>query len=199
MLWKTPLISWRHVRLNHFRKILMIFFSVRYFNVFLNMLPFLFNYSSLNSIINSVWNNFVYQSNNGIEIVTMQKSVRYSNLVAILWPLACFFIPIPRLAIFIYTEYDTRRLPLNLEFPYDWTESPYYELTLLFQFVTDLIPAFEHGATDIFYLAVTILLSQQFKILGSNLRNCVYRSLIDIGCEKQQVVSFSQLFNSNKK
>lgn len=129
----------------------------------------------------------------------MQKSIKYSELLAILWPLACILVPIPKFAIFMYTKYDTIRLPINLDFPYDWTKSPYYELTFLFQFVTDLIAAFEHGATDIFYLSVTILLARQFQILGSNLRNCIYRSLLDIGCEKEQVVSFSRLFNCDQK
>ncbi|KAI7815434.1 Odorant receptor Or113 [Rhyzopertha dominica] len=140
--------------------------------------------------------NFKYRSE-GLEDQDMSKTVRRLSIVTYIWTTV---VTVAGLVMSSSTMFSgtERVLPIPAWYPYNWTASPVFELTMLHQVVVNIFMCTSFCNSDLLVFALCYTTAAQFKILGTNFRNIVYTTLLEHGCSKSEVVAFAEGFNGTK-
>lgn len=71
--------------------------------------------------------------------------------------------------LLLWSMLNFRTLPMLVWFPYDWTRSLLYELTCAWQYISQIILGMLCGISDVAFACFSIMVEQQFKILGESI------------------------------
>jgi hypothetical protein len=71
------------------------------------------------------------------------------------------------------TDHGNRYLIIQSYYPYDYTKSPYFELTYLTHVISAVFIAMSVSIPDHYFGALIFHTSTQFAILGSKIANCI--------------------------
>lgn len=152
---------------------------------------------SVNDLVTGMNRDFKYKSLGVFEEKTMEGHVGISVKLCKFW---IFNVVFTTQTINLFSWISTvlfgkpRSLGIPLWYPWDWKKSPYFELSVLGRTFTNFFLSFAYGNVDNFFVSAVFLTAGQFAILGSDLKNVIYNSLVKFGISRREVSDFRNDF-----
>ncbi|KAJ3624813.1 hypothetical protein MTP99_018407 [Tenebrio molitor] len=171
------------------KEAMIIMNTVIYFSLFINFTFLFIKTGKLLELVQNINTCFADETDNKMEYITMERSSKLSDKFAYYWTCNCIVSSLmPTIFSLIGRKKD---LPIVAWFPYNHQQSPWYELTYLWQVFCLTTLGTIYAVLDFVFPCIAILMSQQFKILGSNFRNNIYKALLESEVSKNAVLEFS--------
>lgn len=154
------------------------------------------NARGIETLTDTLNKTFRYNTEEGIYEANMKWYVQFARRLSIFWFWDVFITGEFMALLPLFFMYKNGRvLPIPAWYPWDWKETPFFEISYSFQILTNLHMSFVYGNSDMLYVSYCILTGGQFHLLGLNYKNAIYTALLRYGIPREKVSKFSELFN----
>lgn len=155
------------------------------------------NSKGIETLTDTLNKTFKYRTEKGVDEETMEWYVKFAKNITVFWFWDVFITgEFMALLPLIFIFKNGRVLPVPAWYPWDKTQSPFYEISYSLQLLTNVHMSFVYGNSDMLFVSYCILTGGQFKILGLNYKNTIYRALLRFGVSEEKVKDFSKKFNN---
>ncbi|KAH0816441.1 hypothetical protein GEV33_006349 [Tenebrio molitor] len=160
-----------------------------YITLFINFFIFYYKSDSLVKLVHIINETFVDETDNEIDKITMKEASDLTNKLSYCWTMSVVASGLFSGFLPLYIG-DRNIMPIPGWFPYDYTKSPQYELSYIWQIFCQINLGLIYGASDMIYPSMTIVIGQQFKILANNFSNNVHFAFVKSGLSTDTVKDF---------
>ncbi|XP_022917691.2 odorant receptor 83a-like [Onthophagus taurus] len=147
-------------------------------------------------LVQLMFETFTYSTQTGLIEKTMHSYVKKTNVGFLIW----FTIGNIGAQMYMVTPLimeEERSLPMPLWRPYEATKSPFYELTFLFEVISNFILIFHVTTTDILFSTMTHITAGQYELLAWEFEHVCYTPLLEFGFTKDDILTFKRLLPNN--
>lgn len=168
-------------------------FQAIYVGGFLRVIYYYAKNDIIKGIIEEINETYTYETEEGPYKYTMERVNKMTKILAPIWFMILFGTAELIMVLTLFRE--EKVLPFPVWFPWDIAQSPYYEISYVYEAFVGLYMGYAYANPDQFYACTTILTAGQFEMLGVDCKNILYKSLVKCGIDPQIALKFDSSYN----
>lgn len=143
---------------------------------------FRLQHKNIAQLLHVMNNNLRPRSAPGLTYTSMEKSFNLSQRLSLIYIVFCVVGTFHHCISPILS--GTRQLPVDTWYPFDYTQSPYYEIVYLLQMMGTLQSGMVYSSIIVLSFSITTLMVAQYDLLYCSIHNLIYTAMLVRGDQR---------------